>query len=49
MCDNGFIADDKHAKDYARCASELTRIVVDKAKVVFCTTAVSIVEVHAPF
>ncbi len=48
MRDNGFIADDKQAKDYARAASELTRIVVDRARVVFCTTAVSTVEVHAP-
>ena len=37
---NGFIADDKQAMKYARCASELTRIVMDKASVAFCGTTI---------
>ena len=32
MCADGFTVDVKQAKDYAKCASELTRIVMDKAK-----------------
>ena len=35
----GFIEDEKKAKAYFKASFELTRIVMDKAKVVFCTTA----------
>lgn len=35
----GFIEDEKKSMAYFKCAFELTRIVMDKAKVVFCTTA----------
>lgn len=39
MMAQGFIEDEKKCKKYFKDASELTKVVMDRAKAVFCTTA----------